>query len=538
MELLVASVRKRGRPASIKRDCLTDSLADSKPAKLKRELGVYFIERGFYKLTDTGIAKLGDGRTRQFEDPAVHSVCRQIGETQTVCSKPSKTEMLSSAKQAAWKLIGEGKAQELYDLGYATPRADWSEAKTRIAATRMLAAVLEKKTCRLNADDFTKNGLASLLCGRYNGSPFRALLEEGSMHSVEIALEHSRTGKFENSDKIYPWETSQVTSGLFSNKDVRVAACRWLVWKTGKEPKRLKFDDFCSNSLAGLLQKYYKSSPFAALVEAGYAYSLTETKNHIRTGQFGSERIYPWEVNMVSRGFFNDRELRIGATKWLLWKTGKKPKDLAVEDFEANGLGGLLCNHYGNSPFAALVEARFAFSLKETYAHAREGNFRTDKIYPWEMAQTPSGFLDKKKFRVSATKWLLWKTGNEPQELKAEDFNSNGLSGLLTVHYGNSPFRALIEAGYGYSEQEVLEQYRAGLFKNEKIYPWGMPQVMHGFFEKRETRVAAIRWLIWKTGKSAENIQADDFRSNGLGGLLMGHYGNSPVQAMREALGS
>ncbi len=538
MKLLVASKRKPGRPASKKRDCLAESLAGGIKSRFKRELAVYFINRGSYRLTEKGIANLGNASMRQYVEPVVHSEGREISETIVFNSKPAKTEMRSSAKQNAWKMIGEGKAGEIYDLGYAVPRISWLDSTARISAIRKLAEALEKKPCRLNADDFTKNCLAALLCKYYNGSPFRALREEGAVRSIEETIAHSQAGKFENTERIYPWEMAQVASRLFENRDLRIAACRWLIWKTGKDPKLLKFNDFCNNSLAGLIKRHYNSSPFGALVETGRAYSLEETQEHIRSGQFNSERIYPWEANTVSKGFFNSLEMRVGACNWLIWKTGKKPAEITVLDYDGGGLGGLLCKHYGNSPFAALVESGYAYSLKETHAHAKEGNFQNNRIYPWGMPQVPAGFLQEKEFRISSTKWLVWKTRKEPRDLKAEDFNSRGLYGLLSLHYGNSPFRALIEAGYGYSEQEVLEQYRAGFFKNEKIYPWEMKQVMHGFFDNPKLRSAAVRWLILKTGKSAEKLQANDFRNNRLGGLLMNRYGNSPIEAIREALGN
>ncbi|MBS3068360.1 hypothetical protein J4450_06650 [Candidatus Micrarchaeota archaeon] len=142
---------------------------------------------------------------------------------------------------------------------------------------------------------------------------------------------------------------------LWPNKDIRIAAIKWLIWKLKKEPKEIIADDFNNNRLSGLLRPY-KGSPYLALVEVGYAYSIDEIKEHARTW-FKTDKLYPWEMQRVGNEFWYDKEMRIAATKWLMWKLNKEPKDITQ---------GLI-QTYNGSPYEALFEAGIATESDEAY---------------------------------------------------------------------------------------------------------------------------------------------------------------------------
>ncbi len=120
---------------------------------------------------------------------------------------------------------------------------------------------------------------------------------------------------------------------------------------------------------------------------------------------------------------------RVTVVKMLIEKLKKDPRDLTKEDFEKNRLWGLICHHYGNSPYEAVNEAYPELNIK-----------------PWEMIQTPRGFYEKKENRIAAVKWLVEKLNKDPRDLTVEDFNKNRLRGVLP-YYDDSPYEAVKEAG-------------------------------------------------------------------------------------------
>lgn len=306
-----------------------------------------------------------------------------------------------------------------------------------------------------------------------------------------------------------------------------------------KDPRDVRRRDFDSNRLSGLFSEYFDSSPHLALVEAGYAYSIEESLEHARAGNFQSEKIYPWEMRKTPNIFdYGIAENRVAATKWLVVrKLGKDPRRLEWEDFNSNGLGGLICHHYGNSPYKALVEAGYAYSIRESRSHARAGAFRRARLYPWQMNRTPCEFdYEVRENRVAATRWLVWRTKKDPRRMECEDFNSNGLSGLISDYYENSPYKALLEAGYAYSLGESLAHAKTRKFRTEKLYPWEMQRTPTEFdYEVQDSRISAIRWLPWKLRKKPREMLWRDFSLSCLSGLLRHYYKSSPYNALLDA---
>ncbi|MCP4648296.1 MAG: hypothetical protein GY852_11305 [bacterium] len=306
---------------------------------------------------------------------------------------------------------------------------------------------------------------------------------------------------------------------------VRTEAVKFLVEKVlKKDPRDITQNDFTSNRLGGLINHQYKGSPYKALVEAGYAHTEQEALNHAQTGNFQSDKIYSWEMAVTPRFYFESKDNRVAATKWLMWKIKKQPTEIMQDDFHSNRLGGHL-NEYGASSYLALVEAGYAYSIEEMLEHAKAGNFQSKRIYPWEMACSPEGFFNSKENRVAATKWLLWKIGKPPESITRDPFYTNSLVGLMG-HYNSSPYLAFVEAGYAYSIEEMLGHAKTGNFQLDKLYPWKMSPAPQGFHQSKENRVAATKWLLWKTGKPPESITVEDFQSNNLYGLLLNKKGD------------
>ncbi len=260
---------------------------------------------------------------------------------------------------------------------------------------------------------------------------------------------------------------------------IRQDAVRFLVEKVlRKDPRDIIEKDFHSNRLRGLLHHYYNWSPYAALREAGYDF-------------------HPWELRCAPMRFYESKDNRKAAIRWLVDKLKKDPRDTTREDFESNRLGGLLTDYYRGSPYDAFKEAGYSF-------------------YPWELLQTPHGFYESKDNRIAAICWLVVELKKDARDITKEDFHSNRLGGLLYNYYNNSPYDALKEAGY-------------------ELQPWEMLKTPNEFYKQKSNRIAAIRWLVDKLKKEPRGMTREDFFSNCLGGLLYNYYNTSPYAALREA---
>jgi hypothetical protein len=214
-----------------------------------------------------------------------------------------------------------------------TPNGFYKSKENRVAAVKWLVAKLEKDPRDLTQEDFNSNRLCGLM-DYYNGSPYAALTEAGY--------------------QINTWEMIKTPMGFYESKENRAAATRWLVQKLQKDPRYFVLEDFNSNRLGGLLATYHKCSPHAALTEAGY-------------------QINPWEMLVTPHGFYDSKENRAAATRWLAQKLQKAPRDITKGDFESDCLGGLLANYYRNCSYAALLEAELVTPADEAYMRRFNG---------------------------------------------------------------------------------------------------------------------------------------------------------------------
>ena len=151
---------------------------------------------------------------------------------------------------------------------------------------------------------------------------------------------------------------------------------------------------------------------------------------------------------------------------------------------------------------------------------------RDGKAYPelnikeWEMAASPSGLWVNEETRAMAIRWLVevkLAGGKDIRALGCKDFRKYGLGGLIYGYFSNSPYKAI---SFAYPELGIM--------------PWEMASTPPGFFDSKENRVSAVKWLIEvKLGgqRDLKGISTEDFISSGLRGLL-GHYSSSPHAAI------
>jgi hypothetical protein len=377
--------------------------------EFKRWLALYFIEKGSWRVTDKGVEEFGKDETpRQTMEFAEHYSSREREERMEYRLTLSKKEMKQLASKRIEIKIDEGEAWKLYESNYITFRGNWKDKNDRITVIKKLIEVLGKELRDIRAEDFTKNKLAGLL-NRYNSSQYAAIKEA-----------------FPELD-IKPWEMKSTPSGFYEEEGNRIDAIKWLVRKLKKDPRDLTQKDFEDNRLGGLICFYYKNSPHLVVTKA-----------------FPELDIKPWEMKVTPNGFYDKKETRIAAIKWLIEKLKKDPRDICVTDFTENGLYGLL-EHHSLSPYKAIKEA-----------------FPEMDIEPWEMIQTSHGFYKKKENRVAAVKWLVDKLDKNPRDVVLKDFNENRLWGLINKYYNNSPYKAVKEAGLVSEADEEYMRKRHG----------------------------------------------------------------------------
>lgn len=152
-------------------------------------------------------------------------------------------------------------------------------------------------------------------------------------------------------------------TGKWKDPAVCAGAVRFLVdFVLAKDPREVTREDFNKNRLRGLL-----SGPFTGVYAA------------LKAARYD---VQPWEVAKNPNTLFKDREMRVRASRWLADKvkreSGRKPREITCEDFEAHGLKSLLTHHYNDSPYEALLDAGLVTQADEAYMrsknHGRNGN--------------------------------------------------------------------------------------------------------------------------------------------------------------------
>jgi hypothetical protein len=239
-----------------------------------------------------------------------------------------------------------------------------------------------------------------------------------------------------------PGGRRRLRRGCWQDPLTRQDAVRFLVEQVlRKDPRQMAKEDFERNRLGGLLNTYYGNKPREALNAAGYS-------------------ILPWEMANGPWGFYEDPENRRAATRWLVEKCAKDPREIQWEDFYCSGLAGLMivCEH---SPCIALREAGYA-------------------VEPWEMGHAPRGFYAAAEIWARALKWLVEKTGLEPRDLTRKDFAAHGLWGVLN-YTGGSPYACLREAGLVSADDESYMRRRRSAKHGspaERRPAQGMPETL------------------------------------------------------------
>jgi len=353
------------------------------------------------------------------------------------------------------------------DGGKKAPYGYWNSKENRIKATRWLIKTLGKEPDKIIQKDFISHGLVGLLvaysdkrCATYEKGEILTF-DTGYLLGHPSPLERAlaEAGFILKKSKVAEKQSyGERRLGKWQSRENRVAAIKSVVEDVG-DPRDVSIWDFEERRISTILN-YYNKSVLAALNDAGYI-------------------IHPWERRKVPAGFWKKQKNRVAATMWLVARKDGKPRTVGYWDFVDAGLRGIMTITGG--ALESLNEAGY-------------------RIMPWMGVATPKWTWKLKENRVGAIKWLIVKTMKDPSNLSMKDFKSHGLKSLAT---GYGIHRLLTEAGYD-------------------LTPWECNRASPNTWNKKENRIAAVKWVLAKTRKEPAQLTRKDFLSRNLGSLVRG----------------
>ncbi len=305
----------------------------------------------------------------------------------------------------------------------------YSDPEIRIAAVKWLIQKLIIEPDKIQIEHFHENGLSAMINHYYSGSVYAALIEAGFAHSLEEIRSFSLEDKYPD-DKIYFWQMKK-SPRVYGELDIRVAATRWLVKTSGKKATELTYGDM-TKALPGLLPHIQQQAVYFALADAQLAYSLADIRKFSEARDFPRDKLYPWNMRKKPK-IYDDNDICIAATRWLVYGKGKNPREINNNDFVTFGISTVLSKLPNRSIYLAFVQAGIAYSFDEIKSFSEYRDFPNDKIYPWHMSRSAPLYGDT-HMRIAAMRWLSASTGKPVQELKMGDFSGQHFGGLLRYY--------------------------------------------------------------------------------------------------------
>ncbi|MBQ3421932.1 MAG: DUF4046 domain-containing protein [Romboutsia sp.] len=356
------------------------------------------------------------------------------------------------------------------------PAGYWLDDKNCIEATKWL---FEEKLKwddddikeKLTGNTFIENGLAGMST-RFNDSTYTIL-------------------NMTYPDKFKPWDLIQTSGAYWKSEENRMSAIKWLfeealAWTDDEIKEKFDANIIIEHNLFGLLKNHYNGSPYEFL-------------NAYAPGKF-----LPWELKQTSKRFWNIKENRIKAVKWLIDKENINDSNIfslwTRDLFSKHSLSSLIIYHKGNT-----------FSI-------------IDEVFPnkfknWEITVVPPGYWSIKEHRVEAIKWLIedklkWSDEEIYLNMESDIFRDYKLSGLLQNYYNCNVYRALEEAYPG--------RFKVNLF-NHSMTP-------HYYWSDRDNRLKALYDVCDKLNISMDElkqlISVNFIKEHNLGGISS-YYQNS-----------
>ena len=334
---------------------------------------------------------------------------------------------------------------------------------------------------------FRDNDLWGMLTAIFNSSPY-------------LAIDNAYPGEFKE------WEFTR--QGMWQGEEgLKLAkeATKWIIEEKEKIPfheipLKVSQRTFKDNGLSGMLTHAFNSSPYLAIDNAY------------------PRRFKEWEFKQ--QGMWQGEEglkLAKEATKWMIEEIERIPfheipQKVTQRTFADNGLSGMLVHAFNGSPYLAIANA-YPGELKKWEFKNQVG-----------MWQGEEGL----KLAKEATKWMMEEKEKIPlheipQKVTAKMFADNGLSGMLSNAFTNSPYHAIDNAYPG--EFKKWEFTQQGMWKGED-----------GLKLAKE----ATKWVIEKKEKIPfheipQKVSQRTFTDNGLAGMLSNAFNSSPYLAVDNA---
>ncbi len=270
---------------------------------------------------------------------------------------------------------------------------------------------------KLGTKTFKDNGLKGMLTNVFDGSSY-------------AAINNAYPGKYK------PWQFEHVPKSYWT-KETAVEATIWLIeeklkWSEEELLKKLSTKTFYDNGLRGMLNAVFVNSPYAAIDNA-------------YPGKYK-----PWQFAYVPNSYWT-KENAIKATKWLIeeklkWSEEELFKRLSIKVFRKYDLSGMIQHVYNYSSYSAINSAY------------------PDKYKPWQFEHVPKSYWTKER-AVEATIWLIeeklkWSEEELLKKLSTKTFYDNGLRGMLTQVFVNSPYAAINNAYPGKYVKSDFYGYR------------------------------------------------------------------------------
>jgi len=240
--------------------------------------------------------------------------------------------------------------------------------------------------------DFENAGLTSIINHYCKGSPLRAYKDAG----------YADPTKPNYDDRLVyePWNAlDELPDRFWHNAQNRNCAIHWLVKKTRNEKGRYpSTKDFTKAGLGSILQK---GSILELLEDAGYTDPTSLYFDPLLD-------YAPWIVlPKMPNGYWNDEQNCAIATRWAVWASGKRPKNVNKNDFLEFGLGMIL---NGRSLYSVLSEAGF-------------------NVEPDEMYRVPRNYWKSHKNRIEAIQKFA--KGKDPMKIRYDDICKASLGRIL-----------------------------------------------------------------------------------------------------------
>ncbi len=351
------------------------------------------------------------------------------------------------------------------------------------------------------ADTYVKNAYGGL----YNALNYGHVL-----YNWEDGIQHSISSEFKF-DKPYIWEFKYLRKIQHADTDSkRRAVIQWISWKHGLPVHSIpweiysKFINFEGSYFDLLMSLHLLPSP-----ETIYKYS--------KMGYFPEDVPYPWEsTTRVPSRLYNPRMIR-AIVRWLSYKTRKPITSLTRVDFENYGLNSLLRSH-NSSVYQILVHARLAYGPTIIKKYSETARMGRDRLYPWELSQTPKFVYDDPLLVRAMILWVADKKLMPYYKLSSKDFKEFG------IYYRSRGIKSLhdfyVFAGLAYDLDTAYQHALFKSFKDDLMYPWEFNMLS---VPKSDPRyLYSLReWIAWVLGIPSHEVKYGHFRKLGHGGIYM-----------------